>query len=94
MKNSALSLSIALSLAVLSLGKPAFAGEQTTVRTGPNGNTQTTQRVYGDGQQTVTRTSSNGNTQTTERVYSDGQQTVTRTSPNGNTQTTTRTRFR
>lgn len=94
MKTSALSISIALGLAILNLGQPVFASEQTTTRTGPNGNTRTTERVLSDGQQTTTRTGSNGNTQTTDRIWGDGQQTTTRTGANGNTQTTTRTRFR
>jgi hypothetical protein len=90
MRKTIISLSI-LGFTVLGLGQAAFAGQQTTTRTGPNGNTQTTNRTYGNGQQTTTRTGSNGNTQTTKRTYGNGQQTTTRTGPNGKTQTTNRT---
>ncbi|NJK33456.1 MAG: hypothetical protein HC919_00005 [Oscillatoriales cyanobacterium SM2_2_1] len=54
--------------------------QQTTTRTGPNGNSQTTNRSVNGNTQTTTRTGSNGNTQTTNRTV------------DGNTQTTTRTR--
>jgi hypothetical protein len=68
----------------------AFAGEQTTTRTGPYGNQQTTQRTWSSGQQTTTRTGPYGNQQTTDRTWGNGQQTTTRTGPYGNQQTTTR----
>jgi hypothetical protein len=90
MRKTIFSLSI-VGLAVLGLGQAAFAGQQTTTRTGPYGNTQTTNRTYGNGQQTTTRTGPYGNTQTTNRTYGNGQQTTTRTGPYGNTQTTNRT---
>jgi hypothetical protein len=90
MRKTIFSLSI-VGLVVLSLGQVAFAGQQTTTRTGPNGNTQTTNRLFGNGQQTTTRTGPNGNTQTTNRTYGNGQQTTIRTGPNGNVQTTNRT---
>jgi hypothetical protein len=91
MIKSILGLSLVLGLASLSLGSAAFAGQQTTTRTGPNGNAQTTNRTYGNGQQKTTRTGPNGNVQTTNRTYGNGQQTTTRTGPNGNVQTTNRT---
>jgi hypothetical protein len=69
----------------------AFAGTQTTTRTGPNGNVQTTNRTRGGGSQTTTRSGPNGNVQTTNRTVSPGSQTTTRTGPNGNEQTTNRT---
>jgi hypothetical protein len=47
----------------------AFAGSQTTVRTGPNGNQQTTNRTWGGGQQTTVRTGPKGNQQTTTRTF-------------------------
>jgi hypothetical protein len=90
MSKSILSLSVALGLTLLGFNQAAFAGQQTTTRTGPNGKTQITNRTYGNGQQTTTRTGPYGNTQTTNRTYGNGQQTTTRTGPYGNTQTTHR----
>jgi hypothetical protein len=90
MHKSILSFSFALGLAFFTLNGAAFA-QQTTVRTGPNGNSQTTNRTWGNGQQTTTRTSPNGNSQTTNRTWGNGQQTTTRTGYRGNSQTTTRT---
>lgn len=90
MRKSILSFSCALGLALLGMGSAAFA-QQTTTRTGPNGNSQTTTRTAGNGQQTTTRTGSNGNSQTTTRTAGDGQQTTTRTGSNGRSQTTIRT---
>ena len=49
MKKSILSFSFALGLALLGLSGTAFA-QQTTTRTGPSGNSQTTTRTAGDGQ--------------------------------------------
>ena len=91
MRKSILSLSIALGLACFGFSQAAFAGQQTTTRTGPNGRSQVTNRTYGNGQQTTTRTGPNGNSQVTNRTYGNGQQTTTRTGPRGNTGTTTRT---
>lgn len=51
----------------MSFGSAAFAG-QTTVRTGPNGNSLTTNRTAGNGQQTTTRTGPNGGVQQTTRT--------------------------
>jgi hypothetical protein len=90
MQSSILGLSLAFGVAIFSFSQAALA-QQTTTRTGPNGNTQTTIRTLENGQQTTTRTGPNGNTQTTNRTSENGQQTTTRTGPNGNTQTTTRT---
>jgi hypothetical protein len=67
-----------------------FIGQQTTTRTGPLGNTLTTNRSYGNGQQTTTRTGPNGNTITTNRSYGNGQLNTTRTGPLGNTLKTNR----
>jgi hypothetical protein len=89
-KKSILSVSFALGLSLFGLSQASFA-QQTTTRTGPNGNTQTTTRAVSNGQQTTTRTGPYGNTQTTTRTVSNGQQTTTRSGPYGNTQTTTRT---
>jgi uncharacterized protein (UPF0333 family) len=91
MRKSILNLSLALGFVVLGFGQAAFAGQQTTTRTGPNGNSQVTNRTYGNGQQTTTRTGPNGKAQVTNRTYGNGQQTTTRTGPNGNVQTTKRT---
>jgi hypothetical protein len=89
MQKSILSLSLAIGLTIISLSSTAIAG-QTTNRTGPKGNTQTTNRSVGNGSQTATRTGPKGNTQTTNRSVGNGSQTTTRTGPNGNTQTTDR----
>ncbi len=89
MQKSILSLSLVLALAVLGSIDTVFAGQKTT-RTGPNGNTQTTDRSAGNGQQTTTRTGPNGNTQTTNRSVGNGQETTTRTGFKGKTQTTIR----
>ena len=89
MQKSIISLSLVLGLTVLSFGQSAFAGQK-TIRTGPKGNTETTNRSAGNGQQTTTRTGTNGNTQTTNRSAGNGQQTTTRTGTNGKTQTTNR----
>ena len=90
MRNSILSFSCALGLALLGMGGSAFA-QLTTTRTGPNGNTHTTSTTASDGQVTTTHTSPNGNTHTTSTTASDGQVTTTRTGPNGRSQTTTHT---
>jgi hypothetical protein len=91
MQKSILTFSLALSLACLGFGQTAIAGQQTTTRTGPNGNSQVTNRTFGNGQQTTTRTGPNDNSQVTNRTISNGQQTTIRTGPNGNSQVTTRT---
>jgi hypothetical protein len=70
MKNSILNLTLAIGLLTLGFVQTAFAGEQTTTRTGPNGNTQTTNRTYGNGQQNTTRTGLKGNSQVTNRSLS------------------------
>lgn len=93
MKKSILGISCVLGLSLVSLSQASFA-QQTTTRTGPNGNTQTTTRAVGNGQQTTTRTGPQGNTQTTTRTAGNGQQSTTRTGPQGNTQTITRTGHR
>jgi hypothetical protein len=91
MQKSILSLSISIGLLVVGFSQTAFA-QQTTTRTGPNGNSQVTNRTYnGNGQQTTTRTGPNGNTGVTNRTFTGtGQQTTTRTGPKGKTQTTNR----
>lgn len=88
MKKLTLGLSLALLLAGFS--EAALAG-QTTVRTGPNGNSLTTNRSAGNGQQVTTRTGSGGKTQTTVRTAGNGAQTTTRTGPYGGVQQTNRT---
>ncbi len=70
MRQSILNLSLALGFIVIGFGQAAFAGQQTTTRTGPNGKPQVTNRTYGNGQQTTTRTGPNGNVQTTKRTIS------------------------
>ena len=67
MQKSILTFSLSLGLALFGMSTNAFA-QQTTIRTGPNGNVQTTTRTAGDGLQTTTRTGSNGNVQTTTRT--------------------------
>jgi hypothetical protein len=90
MQKSILNLTLSIGLLTLGFAQTAFAGEQTTTRTGPNGNSQTTTRSVEPGQQNTTRTGPKGNTQTTNRSYGNGQQNTTRTGPKGNTQTTNR----
>jgi hypothetical protein len=67
MRKSILSFSFAIGLAMLGLSEAAFA-QQTTVRTGSNGNSQITTRTAGNGQQTTIRTGPHGNSQTTTRT--------------------------
>jgi hypothetical protein len=67
MHKSILSFSFALGLAFFSINGAAFA-QQTIIRTSPNGNSQTTNRTWGNGQQTTTRTGYRGNSQTTTRT--------------------------
>jgi hypothetical protein len=93
MNKLSLSLTLSVGLLFVGLSQSVLAG-QTTTRTGPNGNVQTTNRTVGNGQQTTTRTGPNGNVQTTNRTVGNGQQTTTRTGPNGKTQQTTRTIYR
>jgi hypothetical protein len=66
MQKSIFTLSLAIGLTMLTIGQAAIAG-QTTTRTGPAGNTQTTNRSVGNGSQTTTRTGPYGGTQTTKR---------------------------
>jgi hypothetical protein len=89
MQKSIFSFTLIIGLVALGFSHTAFAGQKTT-RTGSNGNSQVTNRSYGNGQQTTTRTGPNGKTQTTNRSYGNGQQTTTRTGLNGKTQTTNR----
>ncbi len=90
MQKSILNLTLSIGLLTLGFAQTAFAGQLTTTRTGPLGNTLTTNRSYGNGQQTTTRTGPLGNTQTTNRRYSNGQLNTTRTGPLGNTLKTNR----
>jgi hypothetical protein len=93
MQKSIIGLSLSIGLVILGLGQTAFAGQQTTTRTGPNGNSAVTNRNYsGNGTQTTTRTGPNGNSAVTNinRTYSNGQLNTTRTGPNGNTLNTNR----
>jgi hypothetical protein len=94
MQKSILNLTLSIGLLTLGFTQTAFAGQLNTTRTGPNGNTITTNRSYGNGQLNTTRTGPNGNTTTTNRRYSNGQQTTTRTGPNGNSQVTNRSIYR
>jgi hypothetical protein len=49
---------------------PAVLAQQTTVRTGPNGRSATTNRTYnGYGNQTTVRTGPNGRSATTNRSW-------------------------
>jgi hypothetical protein len=45
MRKSILSFSFAIGLVFLEFSQAALAGQQTTTRTGPNGNSQTTTRT-------------------------------------------------
>jgi len=63
-----LSLILLMGLGSVLMANPALA-QQTTTRTGSNGNSQTTVRTTGGGQQTTIRTGPNGNSQTTTRTY-------------------------
>jgi hypothetical protein len=90
MQKSIFNLVLAIGLATLGFTQTAFAGQQTTTRTGLKGNSQVTNRSYGNGQQTTTRTGLKGNSQVTNRTYGNGQQTTTRKGPKGRTQTTNR----
>jgi hypothetical protein len=67
MQKSIFNLALAIGFATLGFTQTAFAGQQTTTRTGPYGNSQVTNRTYGNGQQTTTRTGPKGRTQTTNR---------------------------
>ena len=68
MQKSILSFSCAIGLAILGFSQPTLAGQQTTTRTGPDGNSQVTTRTFEDGQQTTTRTGPDGNSQVTTRT--------------------------
>jgi hypothetical protein len=68
MQKSILSASLAIGLAFLGFSQAALAGQQNTVRTGPNGQSQITTRSVGNGQQTTVRTGPNGKSQTTIRT--------------------------
>jgi hypothetical protein len=94
MQKSILNLTLAIGLLTLGFTETALADRLTTTRTGPNGNTLTTNRSYDNGQLTTTRTGPNGNTLTTNRRYGNGQLTTTRTGPNGNKQVTNRSIYR
>jgi hypothetical protein len=85
MQKSILNLTLSIGLLTLGFTQTAFAGQQTTTHTGPNGNTITTKRSYDDGQQTTTHTGPNGNTITIDRRYDNGKLKTTLTGPNGNT---------
>jgi hypothetical protein len=90
MQKSILNLTLAIGLLTLGFTQTAFAGQQNTTRTGPKGNSQVTNRSYGNGQQNTTRTGPKGNSQVTNRSYGNGQQNTTRTGPKGNSQVTNR----
>jgi hypothetical protein len=77
-------------LTTIGFTQTAFAGQQTTTRTGARGNSQVTNRTYGNGQQNITRMGPRGNSQVTNRTYGNGQQTTTRKGPKGRTQSTNR----
>jgi hypothetical protein len=66
MQKSIVRFTLIIGLAALGFSQSAFAGQKTT-RTGPKGNSQVTNRSYGNGQQTTTRTGPKGKTQTTNR---------------------------
>ncbi|AFY94175.1 hypothetical protein [Chamaesiphon minutus] len=91
MQKSILNLSISIALLIIGCSQAAFA-QQTTIRTGPYGNSSVTNRSYnGNGKQTTTRTGPYGNSSVTNRTFTGaGKQTTTRTGPYGKTGTTTR----
>jgi hypothetical protein len=89
MQKSIFNLVLAIGFATLGFTQTAFA-QQSTTRTGARGNSQVTNRTYGNGQQNTTRTGVRGRTQTTNRTYGNGQQTTTRKGPKGRTQSTNR----
>jgi hypothetical protein len=89
MPKSIISFTLIVGLAALGFSQAAFAGQKTT-RTGPKGNSEVTNRSYGNGQQNTTRTSPKGNSEATNRSYGNGQETTIRTGPKGKTQTTNR----
>jgi hypothetical protein len=91
MSKSIVKLTLVLGFIACGFTQTAFAGQQTTTRTGPKGNSQVTNRAYGNGAQTTTRTGPKGNSQVTNRTYGNGAQTTTRTGPQGNSQVTNRT---
>ena len=68
MRKSIFSLSFALGLAFLGFSQAAFAGEQTTTRTDPYGNSVNTIRTGGNGQLNTTRTGPYGNSVNTIRT--------------------------
>ena len=61
MQKSIVSFSCAIGLAIVGFSQPTLAGQRTTTRTGPYGNSSVTTRTYGHGQKTTTRTGSYGN---------------------------------
>jgi hypothetical protein len=68
MYRSIFGIALACGFTLATLGQAAFAGQQTTVRTGPKGNNQTTTRTWGGNQQQTVRTGPKGNNQTTTRT--------------------------
>jgi hypothetical protein len=97
MQKSIIGLSLAIGLVSLGLGQTAFAGQFTTTRTGPNGNSAVTNRNYsGTGTQTTTRTGPKGNSAVTtiNRTYSNGTLNTTRTGPNGKAVNTNRSVYK
>jgi hypothetical protein len=91
MQKSIFAAFLPIAIVVFGFNSSAFAGQQITTRTGPNGRQQVTSRTVGNGQQTTTRTGPSGRQQVTSRTVGNGQQTTIRTGPNGRQQTTTRT---
>lgn len=93
MQKSILSLYFAFGLAFLGSSQAAFAGQQTTTRTGYYGNSVTTTRtVPYHPTTTTTRTGPNGNSVTkTRTVPYHPTATTTRTGPYGNSTTIIRT---
>jgi hypothetical protein len=69
MQKSIFAALLPIAVVVFGFNSSAFAGQQTTTRTGPNGRQQVTTRTVGNGQQTTIRTGSNGRQQTTTRTF-------------------------
>lgn len=91
MRKSIFSLSLVLGFMLVGFGQAALAGGRTVERTGPEGNSRTTERTWEDGDQTVERTGPEGNSRTTERTVDDDTLNTTRTGPEGNSRTVERT---
>jgi hypothetical protein len=79
-------ISAGLTLGLLINGSHARAD---VVRTGPNGNTTTTQRQVQDNTLMRTTTGPNGQSATTTTIVEDGTVTRTHTGPNGQSATST-----